>query len=140
MDRLVFFGFLLLFLYPIFFSIYLYMLGIIFIYLPLSKKLKPKQSILLLISLFLIFPLYYYIALIFHKKVLWDQNLIIKIILSYLLFIFGNFLLFYIFKNDKNEFRQLGIKFLFYGSLGGIFLVGIMVSWIGLLLLGFSFL
>ena len=116
------------------------MLGIIFIYLPLSKKLKPKQSILLLFSLFLIFPLYYYIALIFHKKVLWDQNLIIKIILSYLLFIFGNFLLFYIFKNDKNEFRQLGIKFLFYGSLGGIFLVGIMVSWIGLLLLGFSFL
>lgn len=135
---LSFIGSLLIFLSPFFYFPYLFSLGLLFLYLGKYKTLNLQKRLYFVIGLILTAPLYYLIYLIIHRKLIFEENILIKILLFYILFILGNYFIYLTFKSTKNPLKNLGIKFLFFGALGGIFLVGIMVSWIGILILGIS--
>ncbi len=138
-DKLFsFLGAVLIFLSPFLYFQYLFSAGILLLYLGKYKSLKSLDRLNFILGLILIYPLYYFIYLIIHKKLILAQHVYIKILFSYILFILGNFLIYTIFRHTKNPLKNLAIKFLFFGALGGIFLVGIMVSWIGILILGIS--
>ena len=138
-DKLFsFLGALFIFLSPFLYFHYLFPVGILLLYLGKYKYLNSWERLNFIVGLILIYPLYYFIYLTIHRKLVLNENTYIKLLFSYILFIVGNFLIYTIFKHTKNPLKNLAIKFLFFGALGGLFLVGIMVSWIGVLIFGIS--